>query len=264
MTNQFDAREYWEKRLSGRFDLRGVGDISLPESYNRWLYRVRRHVFDVATRHLTRDREIDVLDVGSGTGFYIEQWLERRPQRLVGCDLTDAAVTRLATRFPQVEFTRCDIGVAVPSSLSRGAFDVVTAMDVLFHITDDRRYHAAFTNFRSLVKPGGMLMFSDNLMAQPRATDHQVCRTEGRIRAAVEANGFAVERIMPMFVFMNNPVRSQSGVLRKHFAVVARMARRSESWGNAIGCALFLPEIVGVTALRRGPSTEVVLCRRTG
>jgi len=263
MTNQFDARQYWENRLSERFDLRGVGDIGLSESYNRWLYRVRRHVFDLATRHLHLGSGFDVLDVGSGTGFYIEQWLERRPQCLVGSDLTDAAVHRLGQRFPHVEFTRCDIGAPVPSSLSERTFDVVTAMDVLFHITDDHRYESALANFRSLVKPGGILMFSDNLMGKHVSARHQVCRTESRIRSSVEANGFVFERIIPMFVLMNDPVRSRSRLLRKQFSLIARMARRSESWGSVVGRILFLPELIGVSALRRGPSTEVVLCRRT-
>ena len=71
----FNPADYWEKRLSENPNIRGVGFISFSKTFNDWMYRVRKTVFDrtvKATRLNTKTAK--VLDAGSGTGFYIERW----------------------------------------------------------------------------------------------------------------------------------------------------------------------------------------------
>lgn len=247
-----------------RFDITGVGDVGLPDSYNRWLYRVRRRAFGLAIRPLNlRVDDFDALDVGSGTGFYIERWLERGPRTLVGSDLTQTAVIHLGKQFPNVEFERCDIAAPLSSTLSTRVFDVVSAMDVLFHITDDDGYQSAIDNLTSLVKSDGRLIFSDNLVHDRLDVGHQVSRTESYVRDLLQRRGFVIERIVPMFGLMNDPIRSSSKTLRKFFYLVAKIASRSEVWGNIVGALLFLPEWILVSTMNRGPSTEVIICRRS-
>ena len=69
----FDPKAYWESRLSDEYSLAGVGYSGLGLSYNRWLYRIRKRVFRRTVRgFLVGDPgAARVLDVGSGTGFYI-------------------------------------------------------------------------------------------------------------------------------------------------------------------------------------------------
>ncbi len=68
----FDPRAYWEKRLAADPTLGGVGYITLGEGFNRWMYAVRREVTMRMMRRLVPDpANASVLDVGSGTGFYI-------------------------------------------------------------------------------------------------------------------------------------------------------------------------------------------------
>ena len=45
MDTSFDPQAYWEERLTDNFNLKGVGDVRLPEIYNQFLYKVRGHVF---------------------------------------------------------------------------------------------------------------------------------------------------------------------------------------------------------------------------
>lgn len=264
MNGSFDPKTYWEDRLASRFDLRGVGDIGLSESYNRFLYRVRGHAFGSVVGSLgLKAGRFNVLDIGSGTGFYLEQWLRWRPRSLTGSDLTTTAVERLAAKFPQSAFMQCDIGSALPPSLAGRQFDVVSAMDMLFHIVDDQRYANAFANFADMVKPGGTLIFSDNLLPARRSTvPHQVSRAEKEIRDVLGRTGFEIERIAPMFVLMNDPVRSDSRLLRKAFAGVYRLASRNETMGALVGALVYPAEVVAIGLLPRGPSTEIVVCRR--
>src|SRR5215217_7388946 len=107
----FDARAYWERRLSEQFTLDGVGYAGLGRSFNAWMYRVRRRVFLQTVKPLLNDpAATDVLDIGSGTGFYVDRWHELGVRSLTGSDLTDTAMARLTDRYPGDRFVRFDAG----------------------------------------------------------------------------------------------------------------------------------------------------------
>lgn len=95
----FDPSAYRERRLQP-FDLSVVGHSGLGLRYNRWLYRVRAAVFRRLLRTISLPPDARVLDVGSGTGFYIAEWERAGFTDIVGSDLTAIAVERLARRFP--------------------------------------------------------------------------------------------------------------------------------------------------------------------
>jgi SAM-dependent methyltransferase len=265
MTKPFDPKSYWESRLGGRFDLRGVGDIGLSEAYNKYMYRVRRHAFHLILKRLKLQRNhFDALDVGSGTGFYIDQWLRHGPNQLIGSDLTTASVGRLTERFPGAHFQQCDIGAELPEYLANRQFDVVSAMDMLFHIVDDTAYAQAYANFAKLVRPGGWLIFSENLLPARRSNGpHQTSRAEVDVRNLLNENHFNMLFTQPMFVLMNDPVRSKSRVLHKLFSIIYSCAGRGEMSGSVVGAALYPLELLAIRALSRGPSTEIFLCQRT-
>jgi SAM-dependent methyltransferase len=130
----FLPQQYWESRLHDNFFLKGVGCCRFGSQYNKWLYRVREHVL---TRELAA-HEADltaahVLDVGSGTGFYVDFWKRAGVRSVSGCDLTETAVSRLQRQFPGRRFFQCDIGGDLPVDVA-GQFDVVSTFDLLFHI----------------------------------------------------------------------------------------------------------------------------------
>ena len=262
----FQAGDYWESRLSAHYTLQGVGDIGLPLSYNRWLYNVRASAF----RHVLglidgKPADWDILDVGSGTGFYIDQWNRRSPRTLTGADITATAVRNLTERFPGARFLQCDIGSDLPEALQPGSLDVISAYDVLFHIVEAEPYARAMRNFADLLRPGGYLIFSDNLVDAGRSHDtHQISRTEGDVRALLQQSGFSVMKVVPMFVFMNDPVRSNSRIMRALFNRIYRLAARGERWGEIVGAALYPLEIASLRLMSRGPSTEIFICRREG
>ena len=186
----FDPGAYWETRLSKNFNLRGVGDIGLPNSYNKCLYSIRGYAFKLAVRGLVGLKDAAVLDIGSGTGFYIQQWQNVGVTSLQGCDLTSTAVTNLTGLYPGVKFQQLDI--STPQLPVLGEFDAVSCFDVLFHIVDDEKYNRAITNIASLVKSGGYFIYSDNFMKSQARIEHQSGRTEEAILAALRQNSFEV------------------------------------------------------------------------
>jgi 2-polyprenyl-3-methyl-5-hydroxy-6-metoxy-1,4-benzoquinol methylase len=261
--DSFRPDAYWEERLRAHGDERGVGDIGLTRAYNSYLYKVRRRVFRRIVRQLPlAPGSTRVLDIGSGTGVYIEEWRRWGAKEVTGADITQIVVDRLSAAFPANRFLKIDIGSADMSALQSERFEVVSAFDVLFHIVDDARYQQAIQNAASLVMPGGWFLYSDNLVRQGTRMSHFVSRKEGSILETLKRNGFEVRKRIPMFVLMNDPVRSASPLLQRWFGIVYRGASRGELSGELIGRALYPLELAATRLVKNGPSTEVLLCRR--
>ena len=256
----FDAAQYWESRLASDYTLQGVGYSSLGRSYNSWMYRVRRHVFGRVITSLDLDfPNVSVLDVGSGTGFYVDLWKRMGVKSLTGVDITQTAVDRLSERFPDYKFCQADIGVGLPWVQT---FDAITAFDVLFHIVSDDRFVAAIENCYQVLQAGGWFIFSDNFLHRQQVQlEHQVSRSLEDIERAVLDAGFQIERRLPMFSLMNSPVDSDNGYRRLFWKALNRAVSSSEAAGYAVGAALF-PFELALTRKGESASTEIMLCRK--
>ena len=157
----FSPKEYWENRLNGDFSLQGVGYSLLGSQYNKWQYRLRDRILRRELASLPLDlANSNVLDVGSGTGFYIDYWRRAGARSISGCDFTETAVSRLRVQFPEQHFYQLDISADPPTELA-GKFDFVSAFDILFHIVDEARFDNAFHNISRLLAPGGLFCFSE-------------------------------------------------------------------------------------------------------
>jgi 2-polyprenyl-3-methyl-5-hydroxy-6-metoxy-1,4-benzoquinol methylase len=259
---RFDAGEYWEKRLSDSYTLGATGWSGLGESFNRWSYSVRKRVFARAVSETLGDvSSLRVLDIGSGTGFYLDAWHRLGVTELVGSDLTSAAVAQLTARYPSITIHKLDIG-AVDGQLDEAAFDVISIIDVLYHIVDDERYGRAIANLAAMLKPGGTLFFTENFVTVPQVGRHQINRTEQAVRATLESRHLSQVGWWPVFFLMNTPVSSESRSLRRWWRLVTRIAGRGEAWGWILGAALFPLEVALGRVRREGPSTKLAAWRR--
>lgn len=256
----FDPRDYWERRL-GPADLSAVGYQGLGLGYNRWLYRVRRHLFARELGHLDVDwMGRRVLDVGSGTGFYIAQWL-RLGAAITGSDLTNSAIQTLSATFPETPFVRFDLADSPPFQAQ--SFEAISAFDVLFHIVDDDRYQAALRNVSLLLKPGGYFVFSENFVRGSAVRDiHVVSRSLHEIHARLDDVGLEIVTRRPMFVLMNVPIDSGSKTLHAYWRSLERGLVRFPALGGTVGSLLYPIERALVFVMREGPSTELMICRR--
>jgi SAM-dependent methyltransferase len=262
-SESFDPRSYWEGRLTQNPTLCGVGYAGLGQKYNEWLYRVRRRIFLREAALLPVNwNQARVLDVGSGTGFYIQRWRELGVPSITGSDLTDASVSRLQDKFEEQKFVRLDIGTPLTDQ-PLGSFDAISAFDVLFHITDDHRYEDAIANIYNMLKPGGWLLLSDNFLHSPtqRAT-HQVSRSLTEITSFLHQAGFQVERRRPMFVLMNYPVDTRHRIWKALWGAFTYPVLKSEVFGQILGASMYPFEVLLTSLLSEGPSTEMMLCRR--
>ncbi|GAB2951369.1 class I SAM-dependent methyltransferase [Nonomuraea fastidiosa] len=262
MKQHAELKDFWEQRLHADWTESGVGYQRLGLAFNTWMYRVRGEVFRREVGALGLDLSSSrVLDVGSGTGFYLRQWRALGAKSVTGSDLTAAAAERLRDRFPGTEILRLDI--ADPGeTLEPGSFDAVSAMDMLFHITDDERYRSALRSIARALRPGGTFVLSENFLHRPEQRgDHQVNHTLTWITGALGDAGFDVVRRVPMLVLMNAQVDANP-VWRKLWGGLLRAVTLTETTGEIAGGLLALAERRLVRVLRESPTTELMICRR--
>jgi SAM-dependent methyltransferase len=259
----FDAKRYWSNRLEQTFSLEGVGYLGLGEEYNRWMYAVRRSVFRSAVRGLIDPPRGRILDVGSGTGFYVKLWRELGARDVTGSDLTAVAVEQLTRRFPEASFRVLDL--TQPLAADQERFDAISAMDVLFHIVDDDGYARAIDNLGRMLAPGGILVFTENLPhGRTDRGEHQTSRSLESVSSLLAHAGLAIELRRPVFVLMNTPVDSDSTLLERSWKAVNILVRGHPRRGWAVGAVLYPLELLLGRLVKEGPSTEIVVCRKPG
>jgi len=155
--NGYRPKEYWSARLSSEFNLRGTGHICYSEGYNRWLYRAKARVLRRGLRGLPRPAR--ALDIGSGSGWVVDQLLAWGAD-VEGCDVAEVAVERLRQTRPAATFFAAEWGRA-PLPRPDSSFDLVTLLDVAYHVVDDDQWAAGVGDVARILRPGGRLIVTD-------------------------------------------------------------------------------------------------------
>ena len=261
-TSNDNIKEYWEKRLTDNYGLHGTGYIGLGKNYNSWMYKVRKYI---VSRKLQKFKsnfgDADILDIGSGSGFYVDIWQQLGVKSITGCDITNVSVKKLRNKHPQCEFIEFDISSnVIPISKQ---FDYITAFDVLFHIVDDDKYAKAISNIYNLLKPNGILIFSENFIHNKSTHNRfQSTRSLTEIQTLLQSSGLQILERSPMFYLMNAPVDSDGGMISKFWHLVKKTASKGESFGSLVGSFLYPLEIAMVSIKTESPSTELMICKK--
>jgi|ERR1043165_370924 SAM-dependent methyltransferase len=267
----YENDRYWTQRLEKDFTLAGVGHAGVGLAFNRWAYRVRKAVL-LRTLHAIkleiRDRRI--LELGFGTGFYLELWRQLGAAHVSGFDITEIAVKGARERFPTSwTFDKADI--AKPLPLKKGSFDLATAFDVLFHLVNDEEWNGALDNIAGALKPGGHAIIFDKCQSMESAVGHVRRRTLQSYQSSLEARGFQILSVKPLFVLMNSPT-DLSGAGKLAFKTSWSLTKLpykagkhvglGELFGGAMGAAMYLPELLLTRILPHGPSTKILVARK--
>ncbi len=129
-----------------------------PEEYERlaaieqhhWFYQGKRAIVcGWINRFLRLQPHHHLLDVGTGTGLFVEEF--QKTCRATGVEASPRALEIACRRNPQISLIRASV-TNLP--LRNASIDVSTALDVLEHVPDD---HQAFAEMLRVTKKGGLI-----------------------------------------------------------------------------------------------------------
>jgi SAM-dependent methyltransferase len=271
MKSSYVPARYWEEVFQTAYDESAVGYPHLARSLNRARYDVERRNVERALEAVRAEPPRRVLDIGSGTGIWIDFWRHRGAREIVGMDLTQSAVDRLRSRYPSLDILRGDIGepgIPLPMDM-----DVVSAMSVLLHITDDARFEQALRNAMRSVRPGGLLALVEPAIVHrwwgpPFGSDsNSKARPLATYERILGEGGFTIAHLRPMSCLLGNvqDTRSLLGfrVLAAYWELLMRGVGPRERLGRVVAGPLRAADLIATRFVPNGPSSKVIIARRS-
>jgi SAM-dependent methyltransferase len=207
---EYRPTEYWDRRLSEDPSLRGTGHLSYDERYNRWLYRRKGEVLARALRPFAPGSR--ALDIGSGVGWVIAQLLAAGAAHVDGVDIAPTSVAHLRERFPGSDI-QCHALGSGRLPFADGAYDLVTMMDVAYHITDDELLGSGIADIARVLRDDGALILTDGFgpdVVEP--AEHVRFRSLASWRRVAEAAGLELTTTAPLYAWLSRDV--EESVLR--------------------------------------------------
>jgi SAM-dependent methyltransferase len=273
----YDYGTYW-RGLHDRHRgmLRAVGYPALGEGFNRVTYRMR---LGAARRLLVRWhlRCTSVLEGAVGVGAYAGLWPALGATHWEGFDMSPTTVEYLRARYPGSAFHVADITAPELAALGmrRDTYDLVTAIDVLYHLVNDDDFTRALRNVGARVAGGGHLLLSDVFSDPARQiAPHVKRRPIFQYERALSELGFSLVGREPVFAILGDPVTRPGRplcdralfsiwrVISKSLRLTPEAVRAPLGWAMAVG-VLPLDFALRAAGFAQGVNLELALFQRT-
>lgn len=286
----FDVEKYWNLRYQHGIDLSKSGLLGVGENFNKWMYKVKEHVFLRTVKPYIKsfghrfERKIDgcdifrILDVGSGSGFYLDLWKKTDSlwgeitsyATIHGNEISDTCIKHLYEKYSDIVFYYIDMSICEGDAkwslidCMKSRFDIISCMDVLFHQTDNERYICMLKNMKHILADNGVIVFTENFVKHRiESAEHIIHRSSEEIERLFAQAGLSIVYRAPMLYFMNYPIdRSPNSIMHKIWRRISGIASISPSWSYIMGMLLYPIERLMVRFAKDSPTVEIAIARK--
>ncbi len=230
-----NVERYWQSLINPEAtdNVELVGHRDMGRTFNRHAYRVRLASLERALKLVKIRPEWKVFEAAYGVGFYLAHWRRMGHQHVAGVDLAQGAFDLTRKAFPTYDLRLGDISgmSSWPDWESMlGTFDIVTAIDVIYHVVADDRARAAVLSLGRLVAPGQYLVVTDKftgLHDTLREGDVVTRRPLSWYSEVLAPAGLRLLHTLPMMWCTDPPTRYGGPATMRIMSRVAWMAARA-------------------------------------
>lgn len=250
---------FWEDRHANVGALSGVGHPGLGEGFNRVGYEIRLLAARKALAGAGVRQVRKVLEGAVGTGIYGRLWQQLGARAWTGVDISPTAIEVVRRRWPEGHFVVADLaskrfgGDAIPREN-----DLVTGIDVLFHVLLDDDFRTALRNLGDRVATGGALLlsgvFNDREAHVAPHVRHRGIEAHDRVLTDM---GLTLAARQQVFAVLDDPVVDDRQRLGDRFA---KLSWRCLSGGLKVAPGP-LRSPLGAVAGRALAPIDAALCR---
>ena len=259
----YHPKDFWETRLSKDFSIKGVGCTGFSYNYNKWMYKSIEDGLDKILKKSLKNKK--TLDIGCGTGYFINYYLRKGAEDITGLDITQQSITNLKKKYPKLKFYTADIS---KRSTLKTKYDFISVLGVLYHIVDDDKFENSIKNIRKAAKKGSLIIIQDNFLKKyqpPKVGVHCYFRTYDYYKKVLEKNGIKIIEKVPILYFLNPPFDINNDLIRKIALVLwniimSAFAKR-EFTGNIIGFAFYHLDKLMLKVVKDSIALETIVCR---
>ena len=169
-----DDTAFWRNRYARVHDIRAVGFLQKTPAQNEKEYVQAARLFkSYVNEDLKLVERGSALEFGYGLGHYTRHCHDLGFKSYHGLDFAAPAGPSLGPTFT---YGKADVGA--PLDLKK-RFDLVMAIDVLFHITDEPRFEQALTNIK---KHAARIIYVTGRTRAERIAAHVIHRDLARFK----------------------------------------------------------------------------------
>jgi len=189
MTTNYDPRSFWNARFE-RYGHTGEVD-KLLYAYDQG-QRLRAIDKILSRAHITINSNTEILDVGCGTGDLIWSFRKYGEPTTTGIDVSNETTDYARRRFVGSGKVRLHTIGVEEMDFASDSFDLVTCINVLQHITDDRKFLRAVENITNVLRMGGHILTMDFCpikVKNKRPAPYLVIRSKEQYVSIFDRNG---------------------------------------------------------------------------
>lgn len=201
----FDATQYWRSRHARYGGLAATGTLGGALPWQHWLYKGKLRAYGRMFARIGFGlKGKRALNFGCGAGYFEDHWERLGAAATAGIDIVPEAIAELQAAHPERKYVCGDLA-RNPALIDQwGSFDLVTAIDVVYHILDDADVETIFTALAARLAPQGYFLVTDALRdLQP--APHVRFRSQRQLAELLRAAGMRIVTREPVFVTQNRP-----------------------------------------------------------